>query len=117
MRFKIDYMRTQRVTGKIKAYFTLILGSPPIEIRDMRLIEGKNGTFVAFPSKKGQRTDGTEAYFDIVSVQRGSDKEPTQEALDFMKEVVDAAVAEYTRKTGDALDTSKDEGSDDDLPF
>lgn len=113
---KIVSMRTRGVTGKVKAYFTLSLGS--LEIEDMKLIDGDNGPFVGFPVKKIQRPGQKDDYIPLVRLAKGSDKRYTESAQALYDEVLKAAQDEYARRGGEALTAStKTEQEDDDLPF
>ncbi len=99
--------------GKTKAFFTVEVDN--FEIEGMKLIEGKNGLFVAFPSRgyKSPR-DGTTKYIDIVKT---ASKATYQE-------IVEAAKNEYAKREGQGVKstTSKsnlslDDDDSDDLPF
>lgn len=109
----IKNMRTRNMFGKVKAFFTLSFG--PIEVDDLRLIEGSNGLFVGFPSKKIKAKDGTEKYIDLVRLSRDSEGDLTESAQKVYDEIFAAAKKEFDRREG-ATTASAPEDSDD-LPF
>lgn len=104
----IKRMRTMGTTGKLKAFFTAEIGD--LVIDDLRLIHGKNGPFVGFPSKKVTFKDGREDYVDIVRPVK--DDEGKYLNPDFVDTLTRLAVEEYERRTKESLDNT-----DDDLPF
>src|SRR6266576_6736399 len=91
--------------GKTKAFFTVEVDN--FEIEGMKLIEGKNGLFVAFPSRsyKSPR-DGTTQYIDVVKT--------ASKAV--YQEILEAAKTEYTKREGQGVKsaTSKSDLSLDD---
>ena|ERR1041385_8767318 len=101
--------------SKTKAFFTVAVGD--FEIADMKLIEGKNGYFVGFPSRSYEAKDGTTKYTETVK---------TSKAI--TQTILEAAVAEYERREADGAPTPKaavptpasvtlDDNEEDDLPF
>ena len=98
--------------GKTKAFFTVEVGN--FEIEGMKLVEGKNGLFVAFPSRNYKAKDGTTKYIDIVKT---ASKATYQE-------IVEAAKNEYAKREGQGVkttsksaDLSLDDDDTDELPF
>ena len=117
MDIKITRMVTKGFTGNTKAFFTVLLG--PIEINDVRLVDGKNGLFVGFPSRKYEhRTEGTK-YADIVRLATNDDGKRTKTAETIYNNILKAATEEYKRREGvEAGVTSSDDDEDSsDLPF
>lgn len=114
---KIDRMVTKGLTGNTKAFFTVILG--PVEVNDMRLVDGKNGLFIGFPSKRFEhKTEGTK-YVPVVSLAVAEDGKRTKTSEDLYNKILKAATEEYKRREGveaGVATTGIDEASDD-LPF
>jgi len=69
----------------LKAYATIILDSSFV-VRDLKVIQGRNGIFVAMPSKK--RKDGT--YRDLAHPLNAETRQMIE----------DKVMAEYQRETG-----------------
>ena len=113
MAVRIKKMRPLESDSKVKAFFSISLG--PIDIDDCRLISGKNGLFVGFPSKKVS-IRGEETYLPIVSLSRGSDGSLTSSATKLSDEILEAAKDEYERRGGDIPSGGLDE-EENDLPF
>ena len=109
----IPNMRTNKVTGKVKAFFTVSIGS--VEIDDLRLIDGSNGRFVGFPSKKIKTKTGEEKYIDLVRLARDSEGKLTDSSKKVYDEILEAANKEYDRREG--VTTTNDSDEDGDLPF
>lgn len=107
-------MRTNKVLGKVKAFFSANLGA--IEFDDLRLIDGSNGLFVGFPSKKIKTKAGEEKYIDLVRLARNSEGKLTESASKLYEEILDAAQKEYERREGTTA-TAAESTEDDDLPF
>ena len=97
--------------GKTKAFFTVEVDN--FEIEGMKLVEGKNGLFAAFPSRSYKAKDGTTKYIDIVKTASKAT----------YHEIVEAAKAEYGRRdqgvktTSKSADLSLDDDETDELPF
>jgi len=97
--------------GKTRAFFTVSVDG--FEIEGMKLIEGKNGLFVGFPSRSYKSPkDGTTKYTDVVKVTSKST----------YQEIVEAAKAEFARKEGTTTakstsGVSLDDDDDSELPF
>ena len=110
----IKSMRTRNNTGnKLKAFFTAVVG--PLEIDDMRLIDGANGPFVGFPSKKFTRQDTQkEEWINIVKPVRDGEGNIVAEAKGLLNTITNLAVEEYNRRSGETLSTV---ATSDDLPF
>jgi DNA-binding cell septation regulator SpoVG len=106
----IKRMRTMGTTGKLKAFFTAEIGE--LIVDDLRLIHGRNGPFVGFPSKKVTFKDGREEYVDIVRPLK--DDEGKYLNPEFMETLTKVAIEEYERRTKESL---SDNNEDDDLPF
>lgn len=95
---------------KLKAYVTIILDNCFV-VRDLKIIKGNTGLFVAMPSKK--RKDGV--YKDIAHPLNQS----TRTVME--KQILDAYLAEIKRPgsvaaggSGEAPDDEIDSGRDDD---
>lgn len=116
-RITIPKMRTKGVNGKILAYFTLSLGA--LEIEDMKLIDGANGIFVGFPTKKVEKPGEAAKWYDIVRLARDTEGQLTNSAQDFSNEVLKLAVEEFNRRGGKAplAEASVDAEDSNDLPF
>jgi DNA-binding cell septation regulator SpoVG len=113
---KINKMRVRGVTGNLKAFFVLSIGE--LEIDDMRLVDSVNGLFVAFPSKRFKRQDGTDGWVDIVRLTRNSDGSLSDGAAKTRDNILSAAKEEYQRRTGDELaSNTAATDNNDDLPF
>ena len=119
---KILRMRTRGAEGKLKAFFSVSLG--PITIEDLRLIDGPNGIFIGFPSKKITKADSSTDWFEIVRLTRTEEGSLTEEAMAFRESVQSAAVEEFERRSGGSLvsqyaetTTGKAATEEDDLPF
>lgn len=108
---KILKMRTRGITGKVKAYFTVAIG--PLEVDDMKLIDGTNGMFISFPSKKYTKPGEGEKYIDVVRLTR-SDGKYTKASQDLYNDIFKVAMEEYERREGEVSASSSVE---DDLPF
>jgi len=99
--------------GKTRAFFTVAIND--FEIEGMKLIVGKNGLFVAFPSRSYKSPkDQTTQYVDVVKT--------TSKAL--YQEILDVAVAEFERREAQGVKTSSksnlpslDDEDTEDLPF
>lgn len=108
----VKILRLRKVDlGKTKAFFTAIVGD--WEIEGLKLVEGKNGFFVGWPSRSYESPkDGTKKWVNIVQT---SNKE-------LQGEITEAAIAEYERREGvttaKSADLSLDDSDDDEeLPF
>ncbi len=109
-------MRTKGCVGKIKAYFGVSFGD--ITINDLRLIEGSNGMFVAFPSRPYKNRAGEQKYADVVSWSRNAEGVLTDSAQELQDEILAIAREEFERRSGETLETAGATVSeDDDLPF
>ena len=106
-------MRTKGTYGKVKAYFTLSLGI--LDIEDMRLVDGQNGLFTSFPSKKISKEGEPDKYVDLVRLARDSEGKLTESSKKFYDEILETARKEYSRRSGEELVATVEE--DDDLPF
>lgn len=98
--------------GKTRAFFTVAVGD--WEIEGMKLIEGKNGLFVAFPSRSYKSPkDGTTKYIDVVKTASKT----------LYQEILEAAVSEFERRgqgvksATSKSDLSLDDDENSDLPF
>lgn len=115
-RVVVTKMKTQGIAGKVKAYFSISLGS--IEVEDLRLIDGRNGLFISFPSKKISKAGEEDKYVDIVRLSRDKEGKFTTNAQSLYDDIFEAAKKEYERREG--ATTSAAESTDDevdDLPF
>lgn len=81
---KVRIMPVKSGNGSAKAYASITLDDV-FAVNDIRIVEGKNGLFVAFPNRKGKDKDGNEKYYDICN--------PTTAEL--RKEINDAVMAKY----------------------
>lgn len=114
-KIKVTSMRTRGVSGKVKAYFTVSLG--PMEIEDMKLIDGMNGLFIAFPSRKVSKQGEADKYFDVVRLTRAGNGKLSKSAQELYDEIFEAAKKEYGRREeGVTVDASSGD-EDDELPF
>lgn len=113
MNVAILKMRTRGTTGPLKAFFTVRVG--PFDIDDMRLLVGRNGPFVGFPSKKYTKQDGEDAYAHIVKLAANEFGEILPEGRTIQKNILDAALAEFERRSSEVIEAPAEE--DDDLPF
>lgn len=98
--------------GKTRAFFTAAIGE--LEVEGLKLVEGKNGMFVGWPSRSYESPkDGSTKWVNIVQT---SNKK-------LQSEITEAAMAEYERREGAKVaaktaDLSlEDETEDEDLPF
>lgn len=118
---KITSMRTKGCVGKIKAYFAVSFGD--ITVNDLRLIEGVNGPFVAFPSRGYVDRAGEKKYAEVVSWARTAEGQFTTGAQTLQDEILALAQEEFQRRSGETLETASitptatNEEEDDDLPF
>lgn len=114
-------MRTKGCVGKIKAYFGISFGD--IIINDLRLIDGVNGLFVAFPSRQYTNHAGEKKYADVVSWSRATEGDLTDGAIELQDQILALSKEEYERRSGETVETvqsgsqSSKEEEDDDLPF
>ena len=112
-------MRTKGCVGKIKAYFAVSFGD--ITVNDLRLIEGANGPFVAFPSRGYVDRAGEKKYAEVVSWARTAEGQFTTGAQTLQDEILALAQEEFQRRSGETLTTatvtSTTDEEDDDLPF
>lgn len=81
---KVTIMPVKSDNISTKAYASITLDGV-FAVNDIRIMDGKNGLFVAFPNKKGKDKDGKEKYYDICN--------PTTAEL--RKEINDAVIAKY----------------------
>ena len=116
---KITSMRTKGCVGKIKAYFSVSFGD--IIVNDLRLIDGANGLFVAFPSRQYTTRANEKRYAEVVAWSRSTEGALTDGAEELQNEILTLAQEEFERRGGDTLETvSKSAAADedsDDLPF
>lgn len=56
----VERVRAVEKNGKLTVYFSLTLNG--VEIHDCRVVEGKNGDFIAMPSKKDKKSDKYYSY-------------------------------------------------------
>lgn len=112
---KVRNMRTKGLTkGKLKAFFTVVLGS--LEIEDMKLIDGVNGLFLGFPSRSYE-ANGETKWVETVKLARDQETGkylPASQTL--YNAILDAAQTEYEAQGGAVPVKSQDDDSDD-LPF
>jgi DNA-binding cell septation regulator SpoVG len=106
----VQILRLRKVDlGKTKAFFTAVIGD--WEIEGLKLVEGRNGFFVGWPSRSyDSPKDGTKIWVNIVQT---SNKE-------LQNKLTEAAVAEYERREGTtakASSVSLDDDDSEDLPF
>lgn len=72
-KYSIENMRVVDGFGKTLAFFTLdVLG---VKIYDLKLVNGKNGVFVGFPSKQG----GDGKYYSTVWISDEKERETVAE--------------------------------------
>lgn len=97
--------------GKTRAFFTVAVSE--FEIEGMKLIDGKNGLFVGFPSRSYKSPkDQTTKYIDVVKT--------SSKAI--YQEILEAAVAEFERREGQGVKSTSNtdlslDDAEDDLPF
>ena len=60
----VRVMPLKNGTGATKGYASITLDEA-FAVNDIRVMEGKNGLFIAMPNRKGKDKDGNEKYFDI----------------------------------------------------
>lgn len=116
----IENMRTRGISGSLKAFFSVNLGA--LRLEDLRLIQGPSGLFVGMPSKKYVDRSGATQYFDLVRFNKDSDGNLLPSSQKLRDEILNAAVEEYERRTGNqvGVESAYDENSrdeEDDLPF
>jgi len=107
----VQILRLRKVDlGKTKAFFTAVIGD--WEIEGLKLVEGKNGFFVGWPSRSyDSPKDGTKKWVNIVQTSNKG----------LQSELTEAAVAEYERREGTSTakvsSVSLDDEDTEDLPF
>ncbi len=89
---KIDRMFLKE-HNSIRATFNLIT-EENIEIKFLKLIEGKNGYFLSFPSYKGS----DDKYHDYVYIPK-----------EMKDELLEIVISEYSKLSGKAIDSSGDD--------
>ena len=109
---KVVKMRVMQKPGNLKAFFTTSLGV--LDVEDMKLLDGSNGLFIGFPSRKYE-VGGETKYADIVRLARTPEGKLTDTAKELYDTILTAATAEY-EKLGGAVVAVEEEDSDD-LPF
>lgn len=109
---KVVKMRVMQKPGNLKAFFTLSLGV--LDVEDMKLLDGSNGLFIGFPSRKYE-ANGETKYADIVKLARNAEGKLTDSAKELYDLIINAATAEYEKLGGSVAVAQPDE--DDDLPF
>ena len=70
--------------GKVKGFMTIVT-SEGFEMKNFKLIEGRNGLFVGAPSQKGTDKDGNEKWYDMVWIP----KELNEQLVDLAANEVD----------------------------
>jgi DNA-binding cell septation regulator SpoVG len=96
--------------GNVLAYFTTVDTEIGIEFRDVRLIEGKNGVFVAAPFRSYEK-DGKTEYSDFWRAAYDVDAEARDErGVKYVEEMAQAAFAKYQEAMGG--EASAPRGSD-----
>lgn len=91
---KVNITKIVKGDPKLKAYAEAYIDEGFI-ITGLRVVEGKNGLFVAMPSREGRRKEGDEGYtkhHDIVH--------PIN--AEVRKQFTDAIIPEYQRKLEEA---------------
>jgi DNA-binding cell septation regulator SpoVG len=94
--FRGDYaMRPQSGNGNLLAYFNVIDTETGIEFRDMRLVEGRNGVFVAGPFRSYEdKTSGETKYSDYIrAAYEGDDR--NEKGVQWFEELTQAAYAHF----------------------
>ena len=92
--------------GKTRAYFTVVDNKLGVEFRDMRLIEGEDGFFVAAPFRTYEDGDGDTQYFDYFRAAYDTDNETKDEnGMAWFEAICEAAEAKYN----DVADDEEDE--------
>ena len=92
-RFKVT--RMNRIDkNSLLAFFTVQDLQEGLEYRDMKLFKGSNGTFVKFPQREYEDTDGKTAYSDYVKVIY-TDEGEAEEGREFVNGILAEAVDEY----------------------
>lgn len=81
---EVRIMPVKSGNGSAKAYASITLDGV-FAVNDIRIVDGKNGLFVALPNRKGKDKDGNEKYYDVCN--------PTTAEL--RKEVNEAVIAKY----------------------
>ena len=109
---EVRIMPVKSGNGSAKAYASIILDGV-FAVNDIRIVDGKNGLFVALPNRKGKDKDGKEKYYDICN--------PTTAEL--RKEINEAVIAKYNETVSQPQpQTQPDAGAasqpaDEDDPF
>ena len=80
----IKDFRTIDNGGSLKGYLTIVT-SEGFEMKNFKLVEGRNGLFVGAPSQKGTDKDGNEKWYDMVWIP----KELNQSLVDLAANEVD----------------------------
>lgn len=111
---RVVRMRTRGISGKVKAYFSIAIG--PIEIEDMKLIDGANGLFIAFPNKKYSKPGEGDKYAEIVKLTRDSAGKYTKGSIDLYEKIFKIVVEEFTRREGE-VSVEASASDEDELPF
>lgn len=89
--------------GNFLASFTVTDTEIGIEFRDVRLLKGKNGLFVAAPARAYEDKDGQTQYMDYWRVAYDSDnKERDTNGMDYVDAMTAAAKAFYESISQDA---------------
>lgn len=97
--FEGDYAMRVNDKGTTLAYFTVRFVPLGLEFRDVRLLKGKNGHFVAAPFRSYEK-DGETKYADFWRPAYDQANNARDEAgVAFVEAMAEAAVAEYTRRT------------------
>jgi len=109
---KIKYMNTKGMKGKLKAFFTVVLGS--LEISDMKLVDGANGLFLGFPSRSYEQ-NGETKWTEIVRLARDENGKYVASSQSLYDAILAAALEAYEAKGGALPVKAADE--DDELPF
>lgn len=100
--FIFDGQYAMRVVdkGNIMAYFTTTFTPLGLELRDVRLLKGKNGAFVAAPFRSYE-SNGETKYADFWRPAYDKDNNARNaDGVAFVEAMAAAAMAEYERRKG-----------------
>jgi DNA-binding cell septation regulator SpoVG len=101
--FRGKYAMRKQNKGKVIAYFNVVDTEIGIEFRDVRLIEGKNGVFVAAPFRTYKDKEDKDAFSDFWRAAYNEQEEARDErGVAYLEEMAKAAYAFYQTLDGSA---------------
>jgi DNA-binding cell septation regulator SpoVG len=99
--FSVKVFKLERPIGKLVGFASITI-EDVLFLDGFKVFDGKNGLFLAPPSREGKDKDGNKAYYDQVKFLTFDDSPNKDGAEALKKEIEDAVVAEFNSKGGGA---------------